>query len=183
MPNSVKKIANEIMCGHIGIMPTDTIYGMVGSVFLRSVVERIYELRKRDLNKPFIILISSFADLGKFDIEVDEKLKTELLKYWPGKVSVILPCQSEKFKYLHRGKNSLAFRLPDKEDLIEIIKIAGPIVAPSANPQGLPPAKNISEAKKYFDKWIDFYEDGGEIVGKSSKILEYRDREMVAIRN
>jgi L-threonylcarbamoyladenylate synthase len=95
-----------------------------------------------------------------------------LKKVWPGKVSVILPCINNEFKYLHRGSKSLAFRLPNKKSLIEILKKTGPLVAPSANPQGLEPAKNIKEAKDYFNNKVDFYMAGGTLKSKPSTILK-----------
>ena len=42
--------------GGIAVIPTDTIYGIVGSALNPQTVEKIYELRKRAKDKPFIIL-------------------------------------------------------------------------------------------------------------------------------
>lgn len=38
--------------GKIGVIPTDTIYGIVGSALNPKTVEKIYQLRKRALHKP-----------------------------------------------------------------------------------------------------------------------------------
>lgn len=136
--------------GGIGTLPTDTIYGVVGSALKNETVERIYKLRERNPGKPMIILIGRITDLNLFGIKVDGGTEKILKNFWPGKVSVILPCPNKKFAYLHRGTNSLAFRWPDKPDLIEILKQVGPMVAPSANPEGQEPAKNISKARECF---------------------------------
>ena len=48
--------------GGIGVLPTDTIYGLVGSALSQRAVKRIYKVRKRNPKKPFIILISSKAE-------------------------------------------------------------------------------------------------------------------------
>ena len=39
----------------------------------------------------------------------------------------------------------------------KILKETGPLIAPSANPEGLPPATTIAEAKKYFGDKVNFY--------------------------
>ena len=39
----------------------------------------------------------------------------------------------------------------------------GPLIAPSANLQGQPPAKNIQEAYEYFGDAVDLYVDGGTV--------------------
>ncbi len=119
-----------------------------------------------------IIIIGSIMDLRKFGVKIDSKTKQILKKYWPGKVSVILPCPSKKFAYLHRGSKTLAFRLPAKKSLCALLRKTGPLVAPSANIEGKPPAKTISEAKKYFGKKIDFYVDAGRQSPRPSKIIK-----------
>jgi tRNA A37 threonylcarbamoyladenosine synthetase subunit TsaC/SUA5/YrdC len=43
--NTNFQIINE---GAIGVIPTDTLYGLVGSAFNKSAVERIYKVRKME---------------------------------------------------------------------------------------------------------------------------------------
>lgn len=167
----MKEIILKIKKDGIGILPTDTLYGIVGSAFSRRAVERIYEVKNRNPKKALIILISSIKDLEKFGIKINKELAKILEKFWPGKVSVILPCPYKKFEYLHRGTKSLAFRLPNKKFLLEILKKTGPLVAPSANPEGFIPAENITEAKKYFGDSVDFYISEGKKNGKASKLI------------
>lgn len=171
--SNVSKIISPILkVGGIGVIPTDTLYGLVGSALKKTTIERLYHIRRRDLKKPFIVLISSVSDLKKFGINLNDLQKKALKDFWPGKVSVILPCKSKKFEYLHRGKQTLAFRLPDDEQLIKLLKKVGPLVAPSANRAGDQPAATFSEARKYFTDEVDFYVDGGKLKSKPSTIIE-----------
>ena len=169
---STKDIINIIKNGGIGVMPTDTIYGLVGSAFSRKAVERIYRARKREKNKPFIVLIGSIEDLSRFGIRIDKRLRSFLEAAWnAAPTSIILSVKNKKFLYLHRGTSSLAFRLPKDKWLREFIKKTGPLAAPSANPAGLSPARNIKEAREYFGDraypartgggGVDFYLDRG----------------------
>ena len=160
--------------GGIGVLPTDTIYGLVGSAFSKKAVEKIYKVKKRKKDKPFIILISSLKDLGLFNIKPDEEVFTLLKKIFPAKVSIILPCKSRKFFYLHRGKNNLAFRVPKNLWLRRLLSKTGPLVAPSANLEGEAPAETIKQAKEYFGDKVDFYYDKGKIKAKPSTILEIK---------
>ncbi|KUK64526.1 MAG: SUA5/YciO/YrdC/YwlC family protein [Parcubacteria bacterium 34_609] len=162
-------IAERIKQGEIGVIPTDTIYGIVCSAFNENSVEKLYKIRKRNKDKPMIILIGSVSDLKLFNIDA-------IVKNWPEKTSIVFDCND--FEYLHRGKRSLAFRLPHNKDLIDILKISGPIVAPSANIGGAKPAENIKEAKSYFGDKIDFYLDVGTIKSKPSKII-YSNNEII----
>ncbi len=168
--------------GGIGVLATDTLYGIVGSALSKKAVQRIYKVKGRDDKKPFIILISSIRDLQKFSVRITPEQKGFLEREWPGAVSIILPCKPKKFDYLHRGTESLAFRMPKKKKLTELLKKTGPLVAPSANPQGLTPAATILEAKKYFGETVDFYVPEGTKEGKASKIVSLLGLTPIVIR-
>ena len=168
--------------GGVGILPTDTIYGIVGSALRKEAVERIYVLRKRNPDKPFIILIASKGDIAQFGVRLSSRAEKILERLWPGKVSVILPCNSKKFFYLHRGTKQLAFRLPDSRELRALLAKTGPLVAPSANIEGVPPALTIADARKYFGKTVDFYVSGGKLVSPPSTLVSLEGRRLVILR-
>ncbi len=163
-------------------MLTDTIYGLVGSALKLKTVERIYRLKKRDPKKPMIILIADLENLKIFNVKVDGPMKKIFKKFWPGPTSIILSCPDKKFEYLHRGTKTLAFRLPDDEGLIALLKKTRPLVAPSANIEGKKPAKNIVEAQKYFSDRIDFYIDDGQIKSKPSTLIKIEDGKIRVLR-
>ncbi len=164
-------VVNNLKKGAIGIFPTDTLYGVVGSALSKKAVERIYHAKGRSETKPLIILISAISDIKKFGIELTPEHIAFLETVWPGPVSIILPCHNQKFAYLHRGTKSIAFRMPKNRFLREFLKRTGPLAAPSANPQGLKPAHTVAEAKKYFSTSMDFYIAGGRKVGKPSRVI------------
>jgi L-threonylcarbamoyladenylate synthase len=170
--NLIKILKND----GVGVIPTDTLYGLVGSAFSQKAINRIYKLKNRDKKKKLIILISSINDLKKFNVKHPYILQfVSMTKLWPGKNSIILPYGN--------GKNTLAFRLTKNKKLIEILKQTGPLVAPSANPEGLKPAENIIEAKKYFGDSIDFYLSGGSLKSKPSTLISINKKgEITALR-
>lgn len=169
--------------GKVGVIPTDTIYGIVGSALNPKTVKEIYSLRKRKPDKPFIILIFSLSDLKKFDINLTDAQVEVLKKIWPNPVSVVLPCPKAKFFYLHRGKNSLAFRMPNNKMLLDLLKEVGPLVAPSANYEKEPSSGTIDEAKKYFGDNAAFYINGGKLKSKPSTVMQlYEDGTYIVLR-
>ena len=165
---SIVKVLNN---GGIVVMPTDTLYGIVGIALNEFVVNRIYAIRKRNPDKPCIILIGEISELEKFSIHLSEQQKNIFEKYTEP-TSIVLDCGDDKFEYLHRGTKTLAFRIPNNKNLQNLLLQTGPLTAPSANTEALPPSTNIDEAKKYFGDLVDLYIDGGEIAGKASKIIQ-----------
>lgn len=175
-------VVKLLKSGTVGVIPTDTLYGLVSSALNEETVERIHKIKDRSANKPFIILISSLEDLKLFDIQLDEKIKKFLNQLWPNPISVVLPVPEDKFTYLHRGTKSLAFRIPQTSELLSLLKETGPIVAPSANPEGEPPAQTIEEAKNYFGDLVDFYLDGGKLSSSPSTLIKIEDNKIITLR-
>lgn len=178
----IEKIAESFRQGKIGVIPTDTIYGICGSALNKKTVEKIYQLRDRAPSKPMIILISDIQDLKKFNLFLSEEIEKKLKSLWPNPLSVVLPLHDPNFYYLHRGTNSLAFRMPNNPLLLNILKKSGPLVAPSANISGKEESTNISQAKKYFYEKIDFYLDGGEINSQFSTLICFENNQIKILR-
>ena len=179
---SSKRLVKIIKKIGVGVIPTDTIYGLVGKALSRKIVKRVYKLKQRNPKKPSIILISKIDDLKLFRIKLDKNTKKFLQKYWPGKVSVILPCPYKKFSYLHRGTKTLAFRFPDCPELVSLLKKTGPLIAPSANPESEEPAKTIKEAKKYFGEKVDFYVDTDRLESLPSTLISIKNEKVEVLR-
>lgn len=180
-----EEVVQVLKDGGIAVIPTDTLYGIVGSALLPDVVARIYKLKGRDEHKPFIVLIDSIERLADFGVELSADEAAKLSDLWPGPVTVILLIGDDyqaDLKYLHRGTNTLAFRFPNNLELLELLKTTGPLVAPSANPQGGVPAQTVAEAEVYFGERIDMYVDGGEKVSEPSTMVKFEEGEVIVLR-
>ena len=168
--------------GGVAVIPTDTIYGIVGSALKPQTVARIYRLRKRNPKKPMIVLISSIRELAQFGVRIRKPVLRFLRGVWPGRVSVALSITGKKFEYLHRGTGYIAFRVPAKKSLCELLEKTGPLVAPSANVEGKPPSTTIEEAQKYFGARVDYYLDGGKVEKKASTLVKILEGKPVIVR-
>ena len=166
--------------GGVGVIPTDTIYGLACSVFKSEAILRMFAVKGRAENKPPVVIISAISDLEKFGAKLSKEHFEFMKKYWPGKVTIIFEI-SKDFEYLDQGLG-LAVRLPADQYVLEFLKETGPLATTSANSQGQPPAKNISEAKNYFGDNIDFYEDEGNLESLPSTLVDLRGEEIKILR-
>jgi L-threonylcarbamoyladenylate synthase len=146
--------------GAVGVMPSDTIYGLSARTLDKAVVEKLYKLKDRSSSKPFIILISNLEMLDLLSIPKNEVEARK--KYWPGSVTLICSAPQSP-EWLHRGLKTLAIRWPDHKELLELINQVGPIISTSANIEGQIPARSANEAKAIFGDKLDFYIDAGEL--------------------
>jgi L-threonylcarbamoyladenylate synthase len=147
--------------GAVGIIPTDTIYGVVARAADQAAVARLYKIKHRE-QKPGTLIADNIDQLVELGLK--RRYLTAVEQWWPGALSVVIPC-GEELIYLHQGKRSLAVRIPAKAELLELLERTGPLLTSSANHPGQPPANTVAEAEAYFGDEVDFYEDGGDLSG------------------
>jgi L-threonylcarbamoyladenylate synthase len=163
--------------GSVGVIPTDTVYGLVARAEDRLGVDRLYKLKNREV-KPAPVIASSVDQLVKLGIKA--RYLKPIEQYWPGPISVIVP---HHLDYLSQGLGAQPFRVPSSKELIELLNQTGPLVASSANQPGQPVANTLEEAKKYFGDTVDFYIDGGDLSEhKSSTIVRVVDDAVEVVR-
>lgn len=143
----------------VGVLPTDTLYGLVARANSPEAVERMYALKHRE-RKPGTTIAASVEQL--IDLGIDRSQLEQIAPYWPAPLSVVLKLP-DALHYLHQGVGESPFRVVADEKVRMLLEQTGPLVTSSANMPGEPPAQNIREAEAYFGDHIDFYVDGGEI--------------------
>lgn len=156
------ELSAVLMSGGLAVIKTDTLYGLVARADDQKAVERVYSVKDRSEHKACIVLIADTSQLlpGTVFDAVHERLAS---KYWPGPVTLIIPVHTDRLGYLTRGGATLAYRLPNDDQLRALIRRTGPLIAPSANPEGKTPAHSVSEAIAYFGDTVDVYADRGEV--------------------
>jgi L-threonylcarbamoyladenylate synthase len=188
MSKYIKTFNNPILVdiikqGGVGVLPTDTLYGVVCSAKNVDSVNRLYEVRSRDRDKPCIILIDNISRVNEFGVDIDNDDLAILNTIYPASLTVLLRHKFEpEFEYLYGQSKYLSFRVPKEHDLLDLLKYVGPLIAPSANPQGLNPALNIAQAMKYFGDRVDFYVDNGELNNPASTIATLENSQFNVIR-
>ncbi len=134
----IENAIENLKAGKVGIFPTDTAYGIGCRMDDENAVKHVYKLRNRPEEKALLILVSSVEMAEKY-VEIPEEVRKKLIeKYWPGGLTIILNCKTEKVPGIVRANGeTLAVRFPYHIDLQEVIdKLGVPIVAPSANFSG-----------------------------------------------
>jgi len=144
--------------GGVAVVRTDTLYGLVARADDRVAVERVYGIKSRDQLKSCIILL----DTTRFAYDNHVELDADVHRYHDVPTSFLIESPHAP-TWLLRKNSELAYRVPADENLRGLLKKTGPLIAPSANPEGLPPARTIQEAKEYFGDRVDMYVDGGEV--------------------
>ena len=164
------------------VAPTDTIYGLLARADSPRAVDELYRVRQRDRTKSCIILLSSADNIPELTTE-QRHIYDQL--YCERPTTVATKVSPDVMPHLVRTDATLAFRVvPPETSLSELIRLVGPLLAPSANLAGQPPAATVNEATAYFGDQVAIYVDSGEVTGvMPSRIIKFTDEgQLVALR-
>lgn len=183
MPRVIMSFSDDLVAtlqaGSIAVVRTDTLYGVLCRADDEQAVARVYTLKHRDESKSPIVLIADQSQL--YDIP-HESMLPALDMMWPGPYSIILPGVQAPH-WITRENGSVAYRIPARDDLRYLLKHTGPLIAPSANPEGQPPALTVQQAIDYFGDTVDIYVDGGEVSDtRPSTLLRFADNKFEKLR-
>lgn len=130
-------------------MPTDTVCGLFVLPSFPESVDRVFEIKKRDKNKPLVLLLSSIEDIWEY-AEYSKELEEKCEKYWPGAVTLIIN---------RKGGGTIGLRVPDYQPVRDLIRKTGPLYATSANSSGNDTPGKISEVEDEIKEKCDFIAD------------------------
>ncbi len=154
--DSLKKLDKQTLKGKIVAFPTDTVYGVGALIDDEDAIEKIYELKKRDLQKPLAILAGKIEDILPY-VEAPSKRVQEMMKtYWPGALTIILKKSHLASDKLTRGLSTIGFRIPNEPDALTFLQKVGPVATTSINLSGKKPLNDAKIIDETFGDKIDF---------------------------
>ena len=173
--------------GDVIVFPTETLYGLGVDAFNSAAVEKVCQLKGRDPNSPFPVLVSDREMLLTLVVGVPPLAEKLMARFWPGPLTIVLPARNDIPRPLVNSGGGVGVRISSQPLATELLKALGrPLTATSANPPGKPPARKVQAAKEYFADRIDIFVDGGalksktgstvvEVVGDTLKIIRAGD--------
>ncbi|MDP6857643.1 MAG: L-threonylcarbamoyladenylate synthase [Candidatus Nitrosopelagicus sp.] len=178
MALAVQSIKN----GGVVIFPTDTVYGIGCDPYNENAVARIYELKNRDDTKPLPILGYSKQFLENI-VEFDEITNKITEKFWPGRLTIVLPLKDDKLKKLSRGTNTLAVRVPNNKCVLTFLKQCKLLIGTSANISGEKPFTNPQAIKNEILDCDIFLNDGIIDSSGASTVIKIENKKIKILRS
>ncbi len=177
----INQAYNIINQGGVAIFPTDTVYGIGCNPYNKKAVNKIYNIKSRNILKPFPVLTYSkktAEEIVCFD-EISEKI---VKKFWPGPLTIILKVSDKNLIKNLNLRDKIAIRVPNQKCTLDLLKKCKFLIGTSANLSGNPSHMDPNECLKNIEGW-DVFIDGGIITSKGeSTIIEIQNKEIKIIR-
>ena len=180
---NVDKICEVINNGGLVISPTDTVYGIMGDACCEEVIKKVYEVKHRSYSKPLILLVSNYDMFMKYTSDISDLEWSIIKKFMPGEVTIILKKSDKVSSLITAGSDYVGIRIPNNKDLLNIIsELDRPVISTSANISGSDVITCVDMIEEELKEKIDYIEDGGDIVSRSSIVIRVVDGELEILR-
>lgn len=151
----MEKIIETLKSGGTLLYPTDTIWGIGCDATNVEAINKIFEIKKRDLNKSMIILVDSAKRLQDL-VDVPE-IAWDLIDLSEKPMTLIYDNPKGLPKELLAEDGSIGIRLVDDLFLKKIIsKMNKPLVSTSANFSGEKSPMKFADISKEIIEAVDF---------------------------
>jgi L-threonylcarbamoyladenylate synthase len=158
--------------GDVIVFPTETLYGLGADALNISAVEKVFQLKGRDPNQPFPVLVSDRSMLESLVWQIVPLAEKLMARFWPGPLTLVLPARPNIPKPLVNSAGGVGVRISNQLVAQEILKMLGrPLTATSANPSGQPAAHSVAQARAYFSGKIEIFLDGGELASRTGSTI------------
>ena len=170
--------------GGIAVVPTDTVYGLVGRAGDEEVLERIRAVKRRPDDMAMAVLVGGIA-MAEELAEITPAVRGLLVRHWPGGLTAVLTAKSvarEGHVPLPVREGRIGLRCPDRAELRELIDRVGPLVGTSANLHGRETPETLAGVRAQLGGLGDAHVDGGRLTSVASTVVDLSGRVPVVIR-
>ncbi len=168
--------------GKLVAFPTETVYGLGADALNEDSVRRLFAAKKRPADNP---LICHLPDAGEvFRYGKKSPAAEKLAEFWPGPLTVLLQHEGRIPGIVTAGSVLAAFRVPDHELALQILREAKiPVAAPSANLSGMRSPTSAGMVDLQMQGRIDGLVDGGKCrIGLESTVVKITDDGIAILR-
>lgn len=148
MLKNEKEIINTLTNGGVIAYVTDTVWGLGCLPDNEKAVKKIYEIKKREAQKPLILMSNEVYNLLNYVKPIPKVGQQLIKKYFPGALTIVTEKNDNTPDYITSNMSTIGIRVPDNEVFKRICEIIpGHVLATtSANLSHQPSAKTYEQA-------------------------------------
>ncbi|HMV42974.1 MAG TPA: L-threonylcarbamoyladenylate synthase [Leptospiraceae bacterium] len=169
--SDIEKASLVLKNGGVLVFPTETVYGIGADSRNLSACERIYSIKNRPKDNPFIVHVDSIESMGKIAV-IPSHFKDAIERLTPGPITFIFEKKDESI--FSTGLSTIGVRIPSHpiaRKLLEISKT--PVSAPSANLSGRPSITRFKDAVSTLINKVDMILEGEDSeIGVESTVVD-----------
>ena len=164
--DTIGKAAVLIKTGGLVVFPTSSFYGLGAAAFNAEAVDNIFRIKKRDPQKPILILIACIADLAPLVRSIPRTATRLMEAFWPGGLTLVFHAAAPVPSNLTGYTGKIGIRLGSHPVASALAKtVGGPITGTSANLSGKEGCTAVAEIDPDIKDQVDLVLDAGTLGG------------------
>jgi L-threonylcarbamoyladenylate synthase len=172
-----------LRAGGLVVVPTDTVYGIAADPFAPGATAKIFRVKNRPRSLPLPVLISRPRQAWALCDSVPPGAAELAAAFWPGALTLVMPQTPDLDWDLGENVGTIAVRMPDRADTLELIERTGPLAVTSANLSGEPTPPDVEQIRARLGEDVAIYLDGGSAKGvEGSTIVDLARRRPAIVR-
>ena len=186
-PRYVKMILECLTDGGVIIFPTDTIYGMGGSISNPKVLDRICQIkgiRKEKAN--FSLIFHDLSMLSEFTRPISNNVYKMMKRNLPGAFTFILEANNNVPRIFQSKKKTIGIRIPDQPIITNLVNEFGsPIMTTSLTDDEDEMGGYLTDPEEINERYkdiVDIIIDGGAGENTASTVVDCTDNEILIVR-
>lgn len=169
----IRRVVEVLQNGGVIAYPTDTVYGFGCSLYNKKAIERIYQIKRSEKNRPFSFICADLKDISLYSRVSNYGYKT-MKRLLPGPYTFILEGTKLVPKIMLNPKRKTAgIRVPNHPIALVLVQELGhPIISTSATLPGGGILYDPADIDQKLGKLLDLIIDGGILVSEPSSVID-----------
>jgi tRNA threonylcarbamoyl adenosine modification protein (Sua5/YciO/YrdC/YwlC family) len=183
---TIVEIVQVLRNGGLAIIPTDSIYAIVGDLLHRDVMEKICRLlEKKPSHANLSILCKDLSSLSEYTSPISNPTYKVMNRLLPGPFTFILKASNNVPKIFRQNKKTIGIRVPDNEICRAIIsELGNPLVCSSIHSED-EIQEYLTEPQEIFEVWqnkVAYIVDGEAGHNVGTTVIDASEGELELIR-
>jgi L-threonylcarbamoyladenylate synthase len=168
----IARAASCIAGGGVVIFPTETFYGLGGDPWQPTVVERVFDIKRRDMGKPLPLIAADDAAIRQVAANWPSEADLLARAFWPGPLTLVLAASTLLPPALHAHTGKIAVRVSSHAVAKGLASaVGGLLISTSANLSGQPPCRHPDELASELLSQVDRVLHAGPTLGGQPSTL------------
>ncbi len=138
--SSINEAVNLLQESKILACPTETYYALACSAFAHSALNRIYEIKERNISQPLPLIVRDFEqalEIADIDQAILPCIQEITEKFWPAPLSILLKAKTSISPIITANTGTIVVRQSPHSACLALTKaLNAPIISTSANKSG-----------------------------------------------
>ena len=178
----VNEAAHLLKKGEVVAFPTETVYGLGADAWNSSAIKKVFEIKGRPSDNPLIVHIHSKKDIQSFAMDIPDYAALLMDVFWPGPLTLVLKKRPEVLDSVTAGLGTVALRIPNHPIALQLLKLTGALVAPSANRSGKPSSTKAQHVIEDFGSSFPVIDGMATEIGLESTVIDVSSQIPVILR-